>query len=207
MNKKFLVVFLIAIIFLTVLISCNENTVTNQLNNTNPSISENTSSDNWSFKKLSEESDCCLIIGVNQDEKENWNSKVVDGEYYSTFKLSKPQYIPQFFSFPDEITVIQKENAFLEKQKIGENIRFYIVFLNETDIDNTYYITGNTYGVIELENAFDLVPLEKSMKSEINKKFPPDDSQEQFILFEKWLTEEYYKDFEYTTIHYDNITF
>ena len=207
MNKKLLVVFLIAIIFLTVLISCNENTVTNQLNNTNPSTSENTLSDNWSFKKLAEESDCCLIVFVNQDEKENWNSKVVDGEYYSTFKLSKPQYIPQFFSFPDEITIIQKESAFLEKRKIGENVRFYIVFLNETDIDNTYYIAGNTYGVIEIENSYDLVPLEKSLESEINKKFPIDESQDQFNVFRKWLIDEYYKDFEYTTIHYDNITF
>ena len=207
MNKKFISVFLIAIIFLSIFISCNRNDVTNQFSNTNPITSENTSNGNWNFQKLAEESDCCLIIGVIQDEKENWNSKVVDGEYYSTFKLSKPQYIPQFFSFPDEITIIQKESAFLEKRKIGENVRFYIVFLNKTDADSTYYITGNTYGVIEIENAFDLVPLEKSLKSEINQNFPPDDTQEQFVIFKEWLTKEYYKDFEYTTIHYDNITF
>lgn len=207
MNKKFISVFLIAITFLSIFISCNRNDVTNQFSNTNPITSENTSNGNWNFQKLTEESDCCLIIGVIQDEKENWNSKVVDGEYYSTFKLSKPQYIPQFFSFPDEITIIQKESAFLEKRKIGENVRFYIVFLNKTDADSTYYITGNTYGVIEIENAFDLVPLEKSLKSEINQNFPLDDTQEQFVIFKEWLTKEYYKDFEYTTIRYDNITF
>ncbi|MBE6814906.1 MAG: hypothetical protein E7522_05595 [Ruminococcaceae bacterium] len=207
MNKKFISVFLIAITFLSIFISCNRNDVTNQFSNTNPITSENTSNGNWNFQKLAEESDCCLIIGVIQDEKENWNSKVVDGEYYSTFKLSKPQYIPQFLSFPDEITIIQKESAFLEKRKIGENVRFYIVFLNETEVDSTYYITGNTYGVIEIENAFNLVPLEKSFKSEINQKFPPGDTQEQFVIFKEWLTEEYYKDFEYTTVHYDNITF
>lgn len=209
-NKTILIsstLIIIAIIFFTFFTSCNRNDDTNQLNSTNPSTSENTSSDNWSFQKLTKESDCCLIVFVNQDEKENWNSKVIDGEYYSTFKLSKPQYIPQFFSFPDEITIIQKESAFLEKRKTDEDVRFYIVFLNETDIDNTYYITGNTYGVIEIENAFDLVPLEKSQKSEINQKFPPDESQEQFILFEKWLTEEYYKDFEFTTAYSDNIVF
>ena len=202
--KKFVSFFLLLFITTTFLLSCDKadkNSITKENENV---VTETTE---WTFDKLAEESDCCLIIGVIQDEKENWNSKVVDGEYYSTFKLSKPQYIPQFFSFPDEITIIQKESAFLEKRKIGENVRFYIVFLNKTDADSTYYITGNTYGVIEIENAFDLVPLEKSLKSEINQNFPPDDTQEQFVIFKEWLTKEYYKDFEYTTIHYDNITF
>ena len=202
--KKFVSFFLLLSITTTFLLSCNKydkNNITKETENVATETTE------WTFDKLAEESDCCLIIGVIQDEKENWNSKVVDGEYYSTFKLSKPQYIPQFFSFPDEITIIQKESAFLEKRKIGENVRFYIVFLNKTDADSTYYITGNTYGVIEIENAFDLVPLEKSLKSEINQNSPPDDTQEQFVIFKEWLTKEYYKDFEYTTIHYDNITF
>lgn len=202
--KKIVSFFLLLSITTTFLLSCNKYDKNNITKETENVVTETTE---WTFDKLAEESDCCLIIGVIQDEKEKWNSKVVDGEYYSTFKLSKPQYIPQFFSFPDEITVIQKESAFLEKQKIGENVRFYIVFLNEADEDNTYYITGNTYGVIEIENAFDLVPLEKSQKSEINQKFPPDDTQEQFVIFKEWLTKEYYKDFEYTTIRYDNITF
>ena len=202
--KKFVSFFLLLSITTTFLLSCDKadkNNITKENENVVTGTIE------WTFDKLAEESDCCLIIGVIQDEKENWNSKVVDGEYYSTFKLSKPQYIPQFFSFRDEITIIQKESAFLEKRKIGENVRFYIVFLNKTDADSTYYITGNTYGVIEIENAFDLVPLEKSLKSEINQNFPPDDTQEQFVIFKEWLTKEYYKDFEYTTIHYDNITF
>ena len=202
--KKFVSFFLLLSITTTFLLSCDKadkNNITKENENV---VTETTE---WTFDKLVQESDCCLIIGVIQDEKENWNSKVVDGEYYSTFKLSKPQYIPQFFSFPDEITIIQKESAFLEKRKIGENVRFYIVFLNEMDIDNTYYIAGNTYGVIEIGNSYDLVPLEKSLESEINKKFPIDESQDQFNVFRKWLIDEYYKDFEYTTVHYDNITF
>ncbi len=206
MSKKLLSFFLIAIIFFAIFVLCKRNDITNQFNNTPPNSSENISSDNWTFQKLAEESDCCLIIGVNQNEKENWNSKVIGDEYYSTFKLSKPQYIPQFFSFPDEITVIQKESAFLEERKVGENVRFYIVFLNETDIENTYYITGNTYGVIEI-NGYNLVPLVKSQKSEIDKNFSNDKSQEQFIEFKEWLTKDYYKDFEYTTINSDGIMF
>lgn len=192
MNKRILTIFLVLLISCATFISCNNDNV-NQQDSTNIT-SENISENNyWTFDKLVEESDYCVLVSANKEEKENWNSEIIDGEYYTTLKIHKTVYIPQLSDFPDEITIIQKENAFLEETKPDKKVRFFFIFLNKSNKDDTYYITGDKSGVIEADGKI-LSPLNEQLKSEIDKKFSTENSQNQSKKFEHWLGTDYFSE-------------
>lgn len=150
-------------------------------------VSENTSS---TFQKLIEESDCCVLISVNPKDKTDFNSKIIGDEYYTDVKVNDfSEYSDIFDAFPERITVIQKESAFLEETNETKRTRFYYLFLNKSEVENTYYITNNKTGVIETDFNY-LYPLDESLSEELNTKF--DDKQHKpDSRFRSWLTNEY----------------
>lgn len=150
-------------------------------------ISEPTSSQ---FQKLVNESDCCVLISVNPKDKTDFNSKIIGDEYYTDVKVNDfSEYSDIFDAFPERITVIQKESAFLEETNELKKTRFYILFLNKTENEHTYYITNNKNGVIETDLNY-LYPFDEALKNELDENFEAK-SPHQFRKFLSWLTNEY----------------
>jgi len=170
MNKRILTIFLILLISCTTFISCKNDNV-NQQDSTNIT-SENISENNyWTFDKLVEESDCCVLVSVNPKDKEEYNSKIIDNEYYTDVKVGDFSENSTIFDvFPEKITIIQKGSAFLEESNETKRTRFYYLFLNKSKTENTYYITDNINGVIETDFNY-LYPFDENLSKELNKKF------------------------------------
>ena len=150
-------------------------------------ISEPTSSQ---FQKLVNESDYCVIVSVNPKEQNEFNSKEINGEYYTDVKMNSfSEYTKIYNNFPERITIIQKESAFLEETNELTKTRFYILFLNKTENEHTYYITNNKNGVIEIDLNY-LYPFDEALKNELDENFEAK-SPHQFRKFLSWLTNEY----------------
>lgn len=150
-------------------------------------ISEPTSSQ---FQKLVNESDYCVIVSVNPKEQNEFNSKEINGEYYTDVKMNSfSEYTKIYNNFPERITIIQKESAFLEETNELTKTRFYILFLNKTENEHTYYITNNKNGVIETDLNY-LYPFDEALKNELDENFEAK-SPHQFRKFLSWLTNEY----------------
>lgn len=150
-------------------------------------ISEPTSSQ---FQKLVNESDYCVIVSVNPKEQNEFNSKEINGEYYTDVKMNSfSEYTKIYNNFPERITIIQKESAFLEETNELKKTRFYILFLNKTENEHTYYITNNKKGVIETDLNY-LYPFDEALKNELDENFEAK-SPNQFKKFLSWLTNEY----------------
>lgn len=189
MNKKVLVISLILLISCTIFISCDNDNV-NQTDSTRTTSENISESDYWTFDKLIEESDCCVLVSVNPKNKTEFNSKTIDDEYYTDVKVGDfSEYSEIFDILPERITIIQKGSAFLEETNETKRTRFYYLFLNKSEVENTYYITNNKTGVIETDFNY-LYPLDESLSEEFNRKFN-DKQHKPDSLFRSWLTNEY----------------
>lgn len=196
MNKKFIIllVLVLSCMFFT---SCKNSSSLQGItvNNSLQTNSENTSTQ---FQKLVDESDCCVIVSVNPKEKDEFDSKEINGEYYTDVKVESFSEYPEVFDiFPERITVIQKGSAFLEEANQANRTRFYYLFLNKTEDENTYYLTYNKSGAIETDFNY-LYPLDKGLTEDLNEKFThkrhkPD------LLFRVWITSEY----EFSEVMYE----
>ncbi len=85
MNKRILTIFLVLLISCTTFISCNNDNV-NQQDSTNITSENNY----WTFDKLVEESDCCIVISkiemINENSPEL--SRGVSREVENEFKMN-----------------------------------------------------------------------------------------------------------------------
>lgn len=231
MKHKKIIVFLIVLIFL---VTCSIAVLISP---------KSLGKANLTFDELIEESDCCVSVSLfgpfAYDERAT--SKKVGNNYYIDM------WVAYYFErdrnfFPERITIIQEDEAFLETVDPEFSSSMYLLFLTKADEENTYYVTGGKNGVIRIRNPF-FKAKNDNLNSELQEKFKdtevlynwlentykfssdmiPDDSTWEYTTFPpsttfSWdilspsYTEETYTNaietpLEYTTIHYDNITF
>ena len=205
MNKRNIIFIIILLISCFAFASCKTNSDT-QKETTNNVLQTNEASKNKliTFQELVEKSDCCVIVSINPNDKTELNSKEINGEYYTDVKVGGfSEYSEIFDILPERITIIQKGSAFLEETNETKTTRFYYLFLNKSEVENTYYITNNKTGVIETDFNY-LYPFDKNLSKELNEKFY-DKRHKPDSRFRSWLIDEYkfseimYETFDITT--------
>lgn len=140
----------------------------------------------WTFQKLVEESDCCLIVSkfksINETNPEYsiGVSRKVDGKYqiltgiieYTQNDLDK---------LPSNITILEGETPFLEEFESDH----LIVFLKQAENYSEFYVTGNKNGVIETD-FFTLKSSNENIQQEINKLF-----DNNYLKLKQWREESF----------------
>lgn len=190
MDKKFTILLTLLSISCIFFSACKKNLNSQEITNNNSYTDYTSESISNSFQKLVNESDYCVIVSVNPKEQNEFNSKEINGEYYTDVKMNSfSEYTKIYNNFPERITIIQKESAFLEETNELKKTRFYILFLNKTENEHTYYITNNKNGVIETDLNY-LYPFDEALKNELDENFEAK-SPHQFKKFLSWLTNEY----------------
>ena len=182
-GRIFLSLFLL-IIFLT---SCTFFKEDNNLaQQSQQSTLNSTIQQDWTFQKLVEESDCCLIVSkfksINETNPEYsiGISRKVDGNYqiltgiieYTQNDLDK---------LPANITILEGETPFLEEFESDH----LIVFLKQAENYSEFYVTGNKNGVIETD-FFTLKSSNENIQQELNKFF-----DNNYLKLKQWREENF----------------
>ena len=182
--KKIVSLFLLLSITTTFLLSCNKydkNNITKENENVATETTE------WTFDKLVQESDCCVLVSRNKSDHDMPSESIyVDGKYHIDVWVSSRKYIDDCQKYlPEKITIIQDEPILDTPTKTGFNIDSF-VFLTKTEENNIYcLLTGDGTSVIKTD-YYKLKPMDNSLKKDINKKFKND-----FNNFQNWLKNEY----------------
>ena len=189
--KKVVSFFLLLSITTTFLLSCNKydkNNITKETENVATETTE------WTFDKLVQESDCCVMVCRREAFDENGVafSEYVDGKYYIEIWVNTLCERDREL-FPEKITIIQDEPILDTPTKTGFNVDSF-VFLTKTKQKNFYILTGNKSGVIRT-NYKKLEPMDDNLKRDMRQKF-----KNNYNNFADWLKNEYaFSDIMYET--------